>query len=185
MHLDIDNFYCAVEVADEPALRGVPLAVTQGNAGGFVALSAEAKAAGIRKGDGVGERGRRSIAALVAMGSIGAAEARARCAGLVIRPMRTERYLAASRAILKVLQRWGPVEKTSYDDFYIDVTVRARAAAAGAPAMAALLPAEARVWRARGGGGRCATEAGAEAEAESADGWGEEGRGEEGWGEEG
>ena len=68
MHLDIDNFYCAVEVADEPALRGVPLAVTQGNAGGFVALSAEAKAAGIRKGDGVGERGRRSIAALVAMG---------------------------------------------------------------------------------------------------------------------
>ena len=76
VHLDIDNFYCAVEAADEPRLRGVPLAVTQGNAGGFVALSAEAKAAGLRKGDGVGEGGRRNIPALVAMASIGIAEAR-------------------------------------------------------------------------------------------------------------
>eukprot|EP00964_Phaeocystis_antarctica_P094729 scaffold61370_cov54-Phaeocystis_antarctica.AAC.1 len=163
----------------------MPLAVTQGNAGGFVALSAEAKAAGIRKGDGVGERGRRSIAALVAMGSIGTAEARVRCAGLVIRPMRTDRYLAASQSILKVLQRWGPTEKTSYDDFYIDVTAQVRAAAAEAPVMAAVLPTEARIWsggRARGGGGCCATEAGAEAEAESAGGWGEEGWG-DGWGE--
>ena len=185
VHLDIDNFYCAVEVADEPALRGMPLAVTQGNAGGFVALSVEAKAAGIRKGDGVGERGRRSIAALVAMGSISTAEARARCAGLVIRPMRTDRYLAASQSILKVLQRWGPTEKTSYDDFYVDVTAPSRAAAAEAPVMAAVLPTEARVWsggRARGGGGCCATEAGAEAEAESAGGWGEEDWG-DGWGD--
>ena len=55
VHLDIDNFYCAVEVADEPALRGVPLAVTQGNAGGFVAPG-RGQGRGIRKGDGVGER---------------------------------------------------------------------------------------------------------------------------------
>ena len=37
--------------------------------------------------------------------------------------MRVERYREASAAVLAVLQRWGaPVEKTSYDDFYVDVT---------------------------------------------------------------
>ena len=54
IHLDIDNFYVAVERADDPSLVGRPVAVSQGNSGGFVALSAEAKAAGLRKGDGVG-----------------------------------------------------------------------------------------------------------------------------------
>lgn len=37
-----------VERMDDPALRGMPLAVRQFNAGGFVAVSYEARAAGVK-----------------------------------------------------------------------------------------------------------------------------------------
>ena len=33
LHLDVDSFYCAVEVRDAPALRGRPIAVEQFNSG--------------------------------------------------------------------------------------------------------------------------------------------------------
>ena len=85
-HVDVDAFYVAVERADDPSLAGVPLAVQQGNSGGFVAVSAEARAAGVRKGDGVGAGGRAGIQALREMGAVSAAEARRRCPGLVVRP---------------------------------------------------------------------------------------------------
>ena len=85
-HVDVDAFYVAVERADDPSLAGVPLAVQQGNSGGFVAVSAEARAAGVRKGDGVGAGGRAVIQALREMGAVSAAEARRRCPGLVVRP---------------------------------------------------------------------------------------------------
>ena len=123
LHLDVDNFYCAVETADDPSLAGRPLAVMQTNSGGFVALSAEAKAAGLRKGDGVGARGRSEIDFLRRMGSMGVVECHVKCPGLVVLPMRTDRYREAGAAILTLLQqRKVPVEKTSYDDFYIDAT---------------------------------------------------------------
>ena len=134
LHLDVDNFYCAVELADDPSLAGRPVAVQQSNSGGFVALSAEAKAAGLRKGDGVGAQGRAHIAHLVEMRSIGLAEARRKCPGLTVLPMRVERYREAGAAILAVLQRFrAPVEKTSYDDFYVDATGAPANPAADAP----------------------------------------------------
>ena len=121
LHIDVDNFYCAVETADEPSLVGKPLVVTQSNSGGFVALSAAAKAAGLRKGDGVGARGRAEIESLRRMGSRGIDECRRVCPDLVVRPMRVDRYRDAGAAMLGVLQRWGvPVEKTSYDDYYVE-----------------------------------------------------------------
>ena len=123
LHLDVDNFYCAVECIDDPSLIGRPLAVTQGNSGGFVAISQESKAAGVRKGDGVGARGRAQIETLRRMGSRGVEECKRLCPGLVVRPMRVERYREVGAAVLSVLQSWGaPVEKTSCDDYYIDVT---------------------------------------------------------------
>lgn len=39
IHCDVDCFYCQVEVLDNPALAGAPLAVHQGNSGGFVAVN--------------------------------------------------------------------------------------------------------------------------------------------------
>ena len=59
-----------VEVADNPALQGKPIAVEQGNAGGFVAVSYEAAARGVCKGDGVGAGGRANIPHLQQIGAI-------------------------------------------------------------------------------------------------------------------
>lgn len=41
IHCDVDCFYCQVETHDNPALAGRPLAVHQGNSGGFVAVNYE------------------------------------------------------------------------------------------------------------------------------------------------
>ena len=41
IHCDVDCFYCQVEVKDNPALANRPLAVHQGNSGGFVAVNYE------------------------------------------------------------------------------------------------------------------------------------------------
>ena len=133
LHLDCDNFYVGVERVDDPTLRGRPVAVTQGNSGGIVALSDEAKAAGLRKGDGVGAQGRAQIERLVQMGSISLDECREKCPGLAVRPMRTDRYREAGQAVLEAIQdacgHGIPVEKTSYDDFYIDASAMVAAAA--------------------------------------------------------
>ena len=46
LHIDVDSFFCQVEVLDNPTLRGRPVVVQQFNQGGFVSVSYEAKAAG-------------------------------------------------------------------------------------------------------------------------------------------
>lgn len=69
-HVDVDAFYCQVEALDNPALRGRPLAVQQGNSGGFVAVSYEAQARGVQKGDGVGAGGRAAIRRLQEIGAL-------------------------------------------------------------------------------------------------------------------
>ena len=58
--------------------------------------------------------------------------------------MRVERYRQVASSVLALLQRWGRVEKTSYDDFYVDVTAAAAAAAVGVGG------AGVRVWRSDG-----------------------------------
>lgn len=58
-----------VEVLDDPDLAGKPIAVQQFNSGGFVAVSYEAKAAGVKKGDGVGAGGLASIPNLQKIGA--------------------------------------------------------------------------------------------------------------------
>lgn len=64
-----------VERLDDPSLIGRPLAVEQFNSGGFVAVSYEARAAGVRCGDGVGAGGRTNISRLKDMGAVSAEEA--------------------------------------------------------------------------------------------------------------
>lgn len=51
----------ACERRRHTALIGKPVAIPQYNRGGFVAVSYEAKAQGIRKGDGIGERGQKEL----------------------------------------------------------------------------------------------------------------------------
>jgi len=52
VHVDLDCFYVQVERKKNPELRGVPCAVVQYNkwqGGGIIALSYEAKAAGVKR----------------------------------------------------------------------------------------------------------------------------------------
>lgn len=101
-----------------PALLGLP-AVEQFNSGGFVAVSYQAQAKGIRKGDGVGAGGRAAarqgserLQGLI--GRVSLAEAKAMCPGLVVLPMRTDRYRQVADELHALLARFaseGVVEK--------------------------------------------------------------------------
>jgi nucleotidyltransferase/DNA polymerase involved in DNA repair len=61
LHCDVDGFYVACELLRRPELRGLPLAVTQFNSGGFVAVSEEARQQGVGKGDGIGAGGQKAL----------------------------------------------------------------------------------------------------------------------------
>ena len=81
--------------------------------------------AGIKKGDGVGAGGRAGIPHLIEIGAISLQEARQRCPGLAVLPMRTARYRKVGSIIHGILRRFSPgkaAEKASYDDFYVDIT---------------------------------------------------------------
>eukprot|EP01137_Pigoraptor_chileana_P013402 Opistho-2@66879 len=121
VHLDIDAFYVAAERHRRPDLVGIPVAVSQHNRGGFVAVSYEAKAMGIRKGDGVGDKGREAIEHL--RDRISLEDACGKCPGLVVLLMDMPFYRSVSEGMLAVVKRYAAVvEKTSIDDFYIDAT---------------------------------------------------------------
>lgn len=123
IHCDVDCFYCQVEVKDAPTLANRPLAVHQGNSGGFVAVNYEARAAGIQCGDGSDPH---NLAARTFQrpDNKSLQEARELCPGLVTKPMRSDRYRQVSAQVLALISQHatnGECEKTSYDDFYIEV----------------------------------------------------------------
>jgi nucleotidyltransferase/DNA polymerase involved in DNA repair len=150
LHVDVDSFYCNVERIDDPSLEGVPIAVQQFNSGGFVAVSYEAQAKGIRKGDGVGAGGRAAarngserLKGLI--GRVSLAEAKAKCPDLRVLPMRTDRYREIAGQLHELLAEYASqVEKASYDDFYLDCTAMLRQRPPN-PAAAALCHARVRV----------------------------------------
>ena len=58
-------------------------------------------------------------------GAVSKEAAKQKCPGLIVLPMRTDRYRAVAGALhatLRTLAPSGAVEKASYDDFYIDIT---------------------------------------------------------------
>lgn len=100
LHADLDAFYASVAVRDDPTLVGLPVAV-----GGGVILAAtyEARRHGVRS----------------AMSGI---EARRRCPDLRIVPARFEEYVATSRRVMAVFERYTPhVESISIDEAFLDV----------------------------------------------------------------
>ncbi|HAX82252.1 MAG TPA: DNA polymerase IV [Actinobacteria bacterium] len=101
LHADLDAFYASVEVRDRPELRGRPVAV-----GGGVILAATYEAR------------RQGVAAPMTRRA-----ARNRCPGLIVLPPRFSHYVAASRAVMAVLQQFTPeVEPISIDEAFLDVT---------------------------------------------------------------
>jgi DNA polymerase IV len=105
IHIDMDAFYASVEQRDDPALRGVPVAVGGAGARGVVAAASyEARKFGVHS----------------AMSSV---TARRKCPELVIVPARFDVYRALSQQIRAIFARYTSlIQPLSLDEAYLDVT---------------------------------------------------------------
>ena len=105
IHIDMDAFYASVEQRDDPALRGVPVAVGGAGARGVVAAASyEARKFGVHS----------------AMSSV---TARRECPELVFVSPRFDVYRAVSLQIRGIFARYTSViQPLSLDEAYLDVT---------------------------------------------------------------
>ena len=106
LHVDMDAFFAAVEVLDQPRLRGRPV-IVGGTAEGHGVVSTanyEARKFGVHS-------------------AMPAATAVRLCPqGIFLRP-RIERYVAVSRQVFEIFERYTPlVEPLSIDEAFLDVT---------------------------------------------------------------
>ncbi|HUI04586.1 MAG TPA: DNA polymerase IV [Acidimicrobiales bacterium] len=121
LHVDMDAFFAAVEVLDDPTLAGRPVIVGGAGARGVVAsCTYEARAYGIHS----------------AMPSV---EARRRCPDALFLPGRYARYAEMSERLHDVLHRFSPVvEGIGLDEAFVDVR-GARRLLGPPPAVGALI----------------------------------------------
>ncbi|MDR2209321.1 MAG: DNA polymerase IV [Azoarcus sp.] len=106
IHCDCDCFYAAVEMRDDPTLRGKPLAVGgRAEARGVIATcNYEARAFGVRS-------------------AMSTARAFRLCPQLILLPPDFRRYRDVSRQILAIYRDFTPlVEPLSLDEAYLDVS---------------------------------------------------------------
>ena len=103
-HLDMDAFYASVEQRDDPALRGLPVAVGGRQRGVVMAASYEARKFGVRS----------------AMPSV---TAKRMCPDLMFVKPRFDVYKEVSRQIRTIFLEYTPlVEPLSLDEAYLDLT---------------------------------------------------------------
>jgi nucleotidyltransferase/DNA polymerase involved in DNA repair len=123
LHLDMDAFYAAIEVRDDPSLAGLPLIVGHRGRRGVVATcSYEARRFGVRS----------------AMPSVTAERL---CPQAVWVHARMERYVEVSRRISRILEDATPViEPLSIDEAFLDLTGVAAVLDPAGPRAAALRP---------------------------------------------
>ena len=107
LHSDLNNFYATVERSLFPELAGKPVAVCgdkEARHGIVLAKSEEAKAFGVRTGDVIWE-------------------AKRKCPGLIIRPVRFPEYVRRSRQVRDIYARFTDlIEPFGIDECWLDVT---------------------------------------------------------------
>src|SRR5688500_19507980 len=106
IHLDMDCFYAAIEVRDQPALRGKPVGVggARDRRGVLTTCNYEARKFGVHS----------------AMPTFMALQ---RCPNLIILPTRFDVYRKESAVVREILYRFTPlVEPLSLDEAYLDVS---------------------------------------------------------------
>jgi DNA polymerase-4 len=105
IHLDMDAFYAAVEVLDDPELKGKPVIVGGSKERGVVSsASYEARKFGVHSAQPI-------------------ATAARLCPQGVFLPVRMWRYQEISQQIFQIFQRFSPlVEPLSLDEAFLDVT---------------------------------------------------------------
>lgn len=105
IHLDMDAFYAAVEVLDNPTLRGKPVIVGGGKERGVVSsASYEARQFGVHSAQPT-------------------ATAMRLCPHGIFLPVRMQRYREISAKIFGIFHRFSPlVEPLSLDEAFLDVT---------------------------------------------------------------
>lgn len=101
LHADLDAFYAAVAVIEDPALAGKPVAV---GSGVVLSCTYEARAYGV-------------------YGGMTVREARTRCPHLVVVDGTFDAYRAYSNAVFAIFETYTPVvEQLSIDEAFLDVT---------------------------------------------------------------
>ena len=105
IHLDMDAFYPAVEVLDNPALKGLPVIVGGSRERGVVSsASYEARKFGVHSAQ--------PIATAVRL-----------CPDGIFLPVRMKRYKEVSEQVFEIFNRFTPlVEPLSIDEAFLDVT---------------------------------------------------------------
>jgi DNA polymerase IV len=106
IHCDCDCFYAAVEMRDDPSLRGKPLAVggRPDQRGVVATCNYEARKFGVRS-------------------AMAMSQALQRCPDLIVMPPAMDKYRAASKQILAIYRDYTDlVEPLSLDEAYLDVT---------------------------------------------------------------
>ena len=119
VHLDMDCFYAAIEVRDQPSLRGKPVGVggARNRRGVLTTCNYEAREFGVRS----------AMPTFIAL---------QRCPNLIVLPTRFDIYRREAAIIRGILHRFTSlVEPLSLDEAYLDVTEHPGAAAALAQVM--------------------------------------------------
>lgn len=106
IHIDADCFYAAIEMRDDPSLRGIPLAVggSVQKRGVIATCNYEAREFGIHS-------------------AMTTAYALKLCPNLVVLSPNMDKYREASQAIHKILHQYTQdIEPLSFDEAYLDVS---------------------------------------------------------------